>query len=58
MELGTQSNPMMNQAEIFIKTPQNWDPSGDNSAWVGYRDGLGSRFFVGQAGSSVIMHGR
>ena len=55
--VGTEDAPMNNLATIFIKTPVNWNPFGGN-AGLGYHDSLGSRFIVGKAGSSMIMHGR
>ena len=58
-ELGTDENPMMNNAEIYIRKPsEDWHPKLSNSSEFGFHEDFGSRFFVGDRNSTVVIHGR
>ena len=58
-ELGTEDNPMMNNAEIYIRKPsEDWHPKLSDSTGFGFHEDFGSRFFVGDKNSTVVIHGR
>ena len=55
--LGSENNPMNKDATMYIKKPFNWNPFAEVTG-LGYHTDFGSRFFVGNAGSIIRMHGR
>ena len=60
-EIGSEQVPMELDATIYIKTPSNWDPrnsGGWDNRQEGYHKKIGSRFFAGNAGSTISIHGR
>ena len=50
---------MENRAEIYIKKPRtDWHPIDGDQSGFGYSADFGSRFFVGEKESQIIIHGR